>query len=85
MYADDVDFISSLYSDNQYIKVTLPIILERWNLFMKLGKTEHTHISKPIVNNLDTKKLESKISTNHKVMHRISKAADSHRLMTSYG
>jgi hypothetical protein len=39
MYADDTDFISSLYSDNQYIKVTLPIILEKWNLFMNLGKT----------------------------------------------
>ncbi len=83
MYADDADFISTIYADHQYITVTLLIALERWNSYMNLGKVELTRLQKSTVYTIKTKKLGSKMSDIEEIQWRINKATDAYRRMKS--
>lgn len=82
MYADDADFISTVYTENLITKLLLlPEILKRWNLQMNHGKTEHTRLKRDTVHSDDTKKLRSILSNNKEVAWRISKATEAYRQM----
>lgn len=67
MYADDTDFISSLYADHFITQLSLPEVLKRYNLKVNLEKTEFTRLHKETVHENDTKKLGSKLSDNQEV------------------
>ena len=81
MYADDTDFISTLYADHFFTKIYLPLTLQRWNLKMNVGKTEHTKLSKSTVHTNETKKLGSMISDQQDAKYRVSQAITAYGLM----
>lgn len=44
LYAKDTDFISTIYTDRDYIKVTLSVTFKKWNISMNIGKPEITSL-----------------------------------------
>jgi hypothetical protein len=81
MYADDTDFISTLYADHFFTKIYLPDILKKWNLQMNLGKTEHTKLTKQTVHTNITKKLGTQMSDQQDVTYRRGQATQAFGLM----